>query len=316
LGDILAHLPRLPDVRTAAFTDSDPKNLKRLAGNAALSGAKAYADYREMLAREQLDVVAVTNDNGNRAAAVIACAERKLHVIAEKPLALTLEDLARVRRAAETNQIRMSMLFSMRCSPRYQAMRALVASGEIGEVAQIASQKSYRTASWPEWRSNRKTYGGTMPWIGIHMVDLMRWITGREFTQAAGFETQIGFRHLGEVENATATIFRLDNSGVALLRMDYLRPAAAPTHGDDRLRVAGTKGVVEYQESTGLTLVTGEKKPQVVGSLPPERSLFVEFLDFVYDGKPPTVTLDDIYRNTEIVIKAQQAAREGILVRL
>jgi predicted dehydrogenase len=98
--------------------------------------------------------------------------------------------------------------------------------------------------------------------------------------------------------------------------MDYLRPAAAPSHGDDRLRVAGTKGVVEYQESTGLTLVTGEKKPQVVGSLPPERSLFVEFLDFVYDGKPPTVTLDDIYRNTEIVIKAQQAAREGILVRL
>ena len=71
------------------------------------------------------------------------------------------------------------------------------------------------------------------------------------------------------MENTTATLFRLDNRGTAALRMDYLRPETAPTHGDDRLRLAGTRGVLEYQAATGLTLVTAKEKPRVITDLPP-----------------------------------------------
>jgi hypothetical protein len=50
--------------------------------------------------------------------------------------------------------------------------------------------------------------------------------------------------------------------------MDHLRPETAPTHGDDRLGLAGTQGVVEYQGATGVTLMTGKEKPQVIQKLP------------------------------------------------
>jgi predicted dehydrogenase len=316
IGDVTQPLPRLPDVEIAGVYDSDREAAARLLRNPNLKGAKLYDDYRRMLDVEKPDIAAVCNDNGARAAGILAALERGMHVIAEKPLALKMSDLDQIEKMLAAKKLKLSMLVNMRTTPHYQAMHRIVQSGEIGEVAQITSQKSYQTKSWPAWRSKRSTYGGTMPWIGIHMVDLMRWISGREFTEAASYEAHIGFPQLGEMENSTATIFRLDNGGVASLRMDYLRPDTAPTHGDDRIRMAGTKGVVEYQAATGLTLMTANKKPEKITEMPEERSLFVEFLESIYHDKPAWPAVPDIFRTCRIVLEAQRAAVEHRIVAL
>ena len=148
------------------------------------------------------------------------------------------------------------------------------------------------------------------------MIDLMRFTSGREFRETAGFQGHIAFPELGEMENVTASIFKLDNGGVANLRMDYLRTPTAPTHGDDRLRLAGTKGIVEYQESVGVTLMTDAEKPHSLSLLPPGRSVFVDYLDHAYNGAPAMLPLDDIYRVTEITIGAQEAADKGAVIKL
>lgn len=316
IGDVVSPLPRLPDVEIAAVFDPSREAAARLLRNPNLKGAKVYDDYRRMLDTEKLDIAAVCNDNGARSAAVLASLEHGLHVIAEKPLGLTMAELDRIERTLAEKKLKLSMLLNMRCAPHYQAMHTIAQSGEIGEIAQMSSQKSYQTKSWPEWRSKRSTYGGTMPWIGIHMIDLMRWTSGREFKETASYEAHIGFPQLGEMENSTATIFRLDNGGVATLHMDYLRPDAAPTHGDDRLRLAGTKGVLEYLAPTGLTLVTSTKKPYQVTDFPPARSLFVEFLESIYHDKPAWPTVPDIFRVCRVSVAAQEAAEKHRIVKL
>src|SRR5205085_2635356 len=161
----------------------------------------------------------------------------------------------------------------------YRALKQAVDSGAVGQVAQISAQKSYKLGEREEWMRHHSSYGGTIPYIAVHMVDLMRFSSGREMVSAVSFQGRVGHPELGEMENTTATIFSLDNGGTAALHMDYLRPETAPTHGDDRLRLAGTKGVVEYQESTGVTLVTEKEKPRLVTDLPPGGSLFLDFLD-------------------------------------
>jgi predicted dehydrogenase len=269
-----------------------------------------------MLDRERFDVVAVCNSNGERAAAIRTCLERKIHVVAEKPLAIEMADLARVKEAVAASGVHLTMLLPMRFDPMYLALRQVVESGAIGEVAQITAQKSYRAGWRPEWYKRRATYGGTIPWIGIHMIDLMRWTSGREFAEAVSFQSSIGFPDLGEMENVTGSLFRLDNGGVATLHMDYLRPATAPTHGDDRLRLAGTKGVAEYQASTGVTLLAAAHPPRVISDLPPQRSLFIEFLESVYLGRPPSLTLADIYRVNEIALLARESAERRRPVKL
>src|SRR5262249_44424100 len=160
--------------------------------------------------------------------------------------------------------VHLTMLLPMRFSAPYLALRQIVDSGQIGEVAQIDAQKSYKLGERSAWMLQRSTYGGTIPYIGVHMVDLMRWISGREFVGRVAFQSHIGYPGYGQMENTTGSLFRLDNGGVAVLHMDYLRPDAAPTHGDDRLRLAGTTGVAEYQEATGVTVITGREKPRKI----------------------------------------------------
>ena len=278
------------------------------------------ADYRQVLDREKPDIVCVSNDNGARAAAIIACAERGLHFIAEKPFAITLEDLARCRRAVEKavekSGVRYTMMLPLRFTPHFQALKQIVVAGQIGEVAQIGGQKSYKAAPGTAWRNKASSYGGTIPWVGIHMADLMRWTSGREFVSAAAFQTRLGWPELGDRENSAAALFQLDNGGVGTLRMDYLRPEAAATHEDDRLRLAGTKGVAEYQASTGVTLMTYDAPPRVVTPLPAAQSLFVEFLRAIYLQGPDPIALADIWRINEICLKTRDAANSNRVAKL
>jgi len=315
-AEIVDQIPRLPDVEIVAVSDADSKTLAKFMVKPALAKAKPYADARQMLDREKLDLVAVCNNNGERAAAILDCVHRKLDVIAEKPFALNTADLDKIKTAASANRTRLGMLLPMRFDPPYLALRQIVKEGLIGEVAQIAGQKSYKAGVRAPWYLKRATYGGTIAWIGIHMIDLMRFTSGREFQEVLGMQTHVGFPDLGEMENVTASIFKLDNGGIANLRMDYLRTESAATHGDDRLRLAGTKGIAEYQASTGVTLMTSSQKPHVVESLPAQQSVFLDFLDSAYNGKPAALTLADMYRVTEITIAAQKAADQGKLVRI
>ena len=314
--EILRPLPQLPDVEVVAVSDPDPKVTARAVKNSRLAQAKQYSDYRRMLDAEKLDLVAVCNPNGDRAEAILACVARKLNVIAEKPLAVEWRDLDRVKKAVAESGIKLGMLLPMRYSPSYLALKKIVEAGEIGEVAQIAAQKSYKAGERPAWMRSRKTYGGTIPWIGIHMIDLMRFTSGREMTAVASFQTRIAFPEIGDMENVTGSLFKLDNSGIGTLRMDYLRPRTAPTHGDDRLRLAGTKGVAEYQAGTGVTLMSGARKPETIRDLPPQGSVFVDYVQYSYNGTEPTLTLADIYRTNEIVLGARDAAEKGEIVRL
>jgi hypothetical protein len=122
---------------------------------------------------------------------------------------------------------------------------------------------------------------------------------------------RVGFPEVGEMETTTATSFRMDNNGTATLHMDYSRPETAASHGDDRLRLAGTKGVAEYMSATGVTLMTGSRKPMVVESLPPAGSVFVDFIRYAFGGAEPTLRLEEIYAACDATLAAHEAALEG-----
>jgi predicted dehydrogenase len=316
ISEILDPMEQLPDLQLVAIQDPDPQLLARVAEGKHGAGARQYRDWRELLNRENLDMVGVCGTNGERAQILIECAKRKIHIVAEKPLAITVEDLDRIRHAVAESGIHLTMLLSMRFEARYRAMKQIVDAGEIGEVAQIAAQKSYKLGERPEWMRTRTTYGGTIPFIGVHMVDLMRFTSSRELVETVSLEGRVGYPELRDMENTTATIFRLDNRGTATLHMDYLRPDTASSWGDDRLRIAGTRGVVEYQAATGVTLITGERAPREVGNLPPDGSLFLNFLEALYHGVPAGLSLADIYRVNEIVLAARESADRHQIERI
>ncbi|HYG36634.1 MAG TPA: Gfo/Idh/MocA family oxidoreductase [Clostridia bacterium] len=315
-SEITGALKVCPNLRITAIAENKPDLLRPFRSNPATANARFYQDYQQLLDHETLEVVAVCGENGVRARIVTACAERGIPIAAEKPLALSLSELTAVKKVLSARRIPLTMLLPMRCSPQFQAMREVIRSGQIGEVVAIDAQKSYRLGTRPDWMKNRRTFGGTIPYIGIHMVDLMRWTTGRDFVQVGAFQSTVGAPQIGDMENNAALIFKMENRGTATLHLDYLRPAAAASHGDDRLRVVGTKGIVEYQEGRGLTLVTESQPMTKIDSLPPAKHLFADFIASLYQGTPHLIQPDEIYRVTEIVLKAREAAERNRLVQL
>jgi predicted dehydrogenase len=317
LDDILRPLPEFPDVELVAVADagSDPRATASAIRKNVIAKARRYTDYPEMLGKESLDCVGICNHNGGRAAAILACIERKLDVIAEKPYAITRRDFEAIVSAVEKSRVHAGMLLPMRFSPPYLAMRQVVQSGEIGEVGQIDAQKSYQLDVRPEWQKRARTYGSTILWIGIHMIDLMSFTSGRSFSQAASFQGHVAYPELGDMQNATATVFRMDNGGTATLRMDYFRPASAKGHGDDRLRLAGTKGIVEYREDSGVTVI-GRDGQRMLSSLPHEGSVFADFLQSSYLGAKPALSWQEIVRANQWTLAAHEAAESGKIVTI
>lgn len=316
-GEVLTPLPQLPDVEMVAFADPDPNTVARFAKNPRLAAARSYTDWRRMLDAEKIDVIGICNANSEHAPAILACLARNIHVISEKPIATELADLEQVRRAVESSSARFTAMLPMRFSPPYLALKQIVDSGELGEIVQIDAQKSYQPSPRPAWYFKRATYGGTMAWIGIHMVDLMLHISQRDMTAAFGFQNHLGFPETGDTENVTGTVFRLDNGGVALLRMDYLRPKTSGSHGDDRLRLAGLKGIAEFQPATGVTVMSDRRTGrETLAQLPPARHLFVDFLNHIYNNAPAPIPWREILRGHQIVLAARDAMEQGQIRQL
>lgn len=304
-----------PSVEIVAYEASTDEDRRRANRNRVLSSAKAYDDYRKMLDAEALDAACICDENWRRVETVTACLERKIPTAAEKPMAIDFDGLQRVRETAERTRTPLTMLLPMRFTSPYLAMKQIVDEGTIGEPIQLSGQKSYRLGERADWMKRRESFGGTIPYIGCHLVDLLRFVSGRDMVETAAFHAHVGFPQAGEMENTASISYRLDNGGTADVRLDYLRPEAAPSHGDDRLRIAGADGVVEYQGGR-VSLITDQEAPHEIVDMPPARRLFAEFLDSVYNGVDHSITQHDLFRVTEIVLRSRDAADTGRVVRI
>lgn len=111
-------------------------------------------------------------------------------------------------------------------------------------------------------------------------------------------------------------LFKLDNGGTALTNLDYLRPETAPTHGDDRLRIAGSEGVLEVIGAENrVLLITAADGPREL-ELPEQIDFFADFLAELAGGKEHLISQEDAFRLTEVCLTARNAAETGNWIEL
>ncbi|HSD38367.1 MAG TPA: Gfo/Idh/MocA family oxidoreductase [Rhodocyclaceae bacterium] len=294
---------------------SDGEDISKLAAAIADRNidAGAFEDWQSMLDNCQPDVVAVNCHFGDHAEINVACLQRGLHVFSEKPVATTLEDLAAVREAHRASGKCFSAMFGIRYKPWFLAAHAAVKSGRIGEIRLIQVQKSYKLGTRPTFFANRKTYGGTIPWVGSHAIDWVRWISGEEFKSVFAVQSSQHNHDNGQLEVSAQCQFTLGKEICASVSIDYLRPATANSHDDDRIRIVGTEGVLEVREKNVL-LIDGKTEGVQVLDLPPEKSIFTQFIDEVCGSGKCMISADDAFAITRASLLARQSADAGKLI--
>ncbi len=270
---------------------------------------KRYDSPEALLAAEKLDFVQVCCRPDRAPRYTLECLRRRLPVVCEKPLAMDLPTLAQLWKASA--RVPLTPMHTQRSEPWLHAARQAVRGGAVGQPLVSYHQKSYRWGdSRPDWYRSRRTFPGLAPYAGIHAFDWLVWVLGGAWEEVAGWE------HAGRPDYPACAshgeyVLRGADGQVATVSVDYLRPAGAPTHGDERLRVAGTGGLLEVGPRAGLDVLVRGSEPPV--PVPPTRpdDWYVRFVRSLRGGGEPLIPRGEAFRATEIALKAQRAADTG-----
>ena len=285
---VLSALNQIPDeVEVVGFAKVLPEdNLQDLREQLSVCReAPIYENSGRLLADIRPQVVIVSTRLDQIAPAAMAAAKAGCHLICEKPLALRHEDLDALYKAVKSANVQCAAILGNCAHPVLQAARKAVHDGLIGDIILCNARKSYKFGTdRPAWFGQRDLYGGTIPWIGTHALDFIESATGLRFTAVAAMQGNLSHPKYPDCEDHCALVLGLSNGGHATMSLDFLRPNGAPTHGDDWLRVAGSRGVIEaYLARNTCTLIT-EDSPPVELPLPEPVNFFADLVRKLRDN--------------------------------
>ncbi len=148
---------------------ADPDDAGREKAKAETGAKRAYADYREMLGKEELNIVSVCPRWVDcHLEMVLACVDAGCHIYCEKPIAMSLEDGDRMVEAVERARLKMAVSHQGVYLPRTQKLKIMLDEGRIGQVQAIHAHG----------KQDRRGGGEDMIVLGTHLFNMMRYFVG------------------------------------------------------------------------------------------------------------------------------------------
>ncbi|HEU5050638.1 MAG TPA: Gfo/Idh/MocA family oxidoreductase [Gemmatimonadales bacterium] len=178
----VAHLPvlrRQKSIQVRGICDTDLPKARAIADRFGIKDA--YDDIEDLLAHEELDALLLCTPNHLHESHILAALSADLHVLVEKPLALTAASAQKVVRAAEKRDRAVLVGMNHRYRPDAQTVRSFVQSGELGEIDSVRGSWHVFRPSRAQlgWRQRRElSGGGAMLDLGLTVLDLALWLAG------------------------------------------------------------------------------------------------------------------------------------------
>jgi predicted dehydrogenase len=304
------------------------------AGDQAGIGER-YRDYRQVLARDDIDIVTVATPNSSHEQIAIEALQAGKHVLCEKPLALSLDGARRMAAAARATGCVNSVNYRYRWVPSARYLKELLETGEVGVVRQIFMNYFNAAVLDPttpiQWRQTRAEGGGILADIGSHLIDLALWLLGpirrvrgdlwtftRERPSSGNSVAPVDVDDAAtcQLEFASGAIGVMNASGLCLGRLNH-----------QRIEVYGTGGGVVYEIARPgdiggdrLHVCFGEAQHRI-GGMAEARTLpwhsgtpldaFLDFFQAIHDGRQASATFDDAVRVQAVLDAAERSAASG-----
>ena len=170
----MASYLKMPDVELVAAAEIIPGRAEAFFEEFGVKGVHIYADYKEMLDREQLDAVSICTYNRQHACCTIAALEHGVNVLLEKPMCVTLDEAVEMRRAEKKSGKVLSIGFQPRGDENMQMIKKVVQSGVLGKVYYIQTGGGRRRGIPNSTFIEKKTAGiGALGDIGCYSLDVV-----------------------------------------------------------------------------------------------------------------------------------------------
>ena len=258
------HLPGLalcPGARVAALCDSNPEVLARAQQQTGVQVGSI--DYREIVARDDVNAVIIATPNYTHAAISIASAKAGKHVLCEKPLAMAMGETWKMYQAAKKTKVRHMTAFTYRFVPAMRYMTHLVKQGAIGKPYHF---RSCRLQDWGTralgWRQVASFAGtGELGDMLTHRIDYAQMLMGyfeRVVADMRKFHDIRGDKR-SELEDWVGVLAEMENNATGLLESSKV----ASGHGEgarsqDYCEVNGSEGSLVFQLAKPFELQIGK----------------------------------------------------------
>jgi glucose-fructose oxidoreductase len=245
-----------------AFVSSDPKKLKKLAKRYGVEHTVDYDGLDDLCRSGAIDAVYIASPNHTHRALVERVAPHGVHVIVEKPMAVTEEDCAAMIRACDENKCKLMVAYRLHFEGANLSAIELVRKGKLGEPRFFSSTFSFQIDA-PNIRVNpRELGGGALYDIGTYCINAARYLFRDEPTEVVALAARGDDQRFANVEEQASALLRFPGERLAQFTVGF----GAESTGYYEL--VGTKGKLrvdpayEYRGGTALELTVGDKKPK------------------------------------------------------
>ena len=290
-------------------------------------GGEAYTDYRRILDRKDIDIVAIATPSGMHAGMGIEAAEAGKHVIVEKPMAMSLHDADRLIVACRRNGVYLGVCHQNRYNLVVQKLRQAMEEGRFGKLTHaVASIRWYRNQAYFEqddWHGTWGHDGGVLMNQSIHNIDLLIWMMGEPRSVFAKVATR---QHRIEVEDLGLGIVSFAGGAFGMIEASS---SVYPKNLEETLNIFGETGTV-ILGGTSINKIevwrfadAKEVEAEViknVGESPPNiygfghRVLYQRFLQAIETGSPFDIPGEEGRKALELILAMYHSGLSGLPV--
>lgn len=327
-------LSQIPDARLVAVCDVVPEKAERLA---ATYQAKPYTDPREMLEREQLDIVDVCTPSGMHGDHACLVMQSGRHVIVEKPMEITREAVERMLRTQQETGVKMAVISQHRFDSSSQRVHAMAQEQAFGtlvlgsaEIPWWRSQQYYDSGAWRgTWELDG---GGVLMNQGIHAIDILQWLMGPVQSVYGHTATRV---HRMDTEDVGVAVLRFANGalgtiagttgaypgagtriqvfgdhGAAIIEDDHLTYLQTRKEGEEvsPYGASAAERAAARAQMAGGSTSDGPQEAAAIG-ISSHIAQITDMMQAVREGRQPLVTGEEARRPVDIILGIYESDR-------
>jgi predicted dehydrogenase len=273
-------------------------------------------DAAEMLRRKYTDIVVVCTPHNLHTKYAVAAAEAGKHIIIEKPVAITLEDLRKQQEAVKKAGVKTLVGFVLHWNPLLMTINRLITQGVFGNIFMVEVDYMHRIWMTPKekWYASRQQSGTAILTGGCHAIDALRWFARSEAKAVCAYQvkTENPIDYPGTI--SVNVEFEDGKIGRSTTTFDAQMPYRF------NIGVYGTEGAIRNNEIYAPKLFPGQNDFMKIPCILPDSADVAHhpfegevshFLDCVIADKRPFPDMEDAAHTHEICLAADISAESG-----
>ena len=287
----------------------------------------AYRSLDEMLSQNDIKIVNICTPSGLHAEQIVKAAKAKKHIIVEKPMAITKDQLEQAISAVQENGVKLEVVSQLRFTPSIQKLKKAIDEGKLGRILfadfgmkYYRSQEYYNQGGWRgSWKMDG---GGALMNQGIHGIDLLQYLIGGVKSVYAQCRTMA--RDI-EVEDTANVLVEYENGAIGVIQGTTVAEPGYPRI----IEITGTKGTVrvredviecwdiegEDQEKDSVSLFDSGSDPMAFSEKFHEMQ-FLDLISAIENDTKPFVDEIEGRKPVDIILAAYQSEKTGQKVDL